>query len=212
MSRLEFILPELKKKFGGKFYITPAVKLELVDRPLTMHRFQFEALQVMKLIHDGVLEVYNKVPKKKVDDLISLSNSAFEIESSSMDIIQAGEMESVSSASEIGGAVVMDERTLRLLIEDPDSMVELLSNRFHHPVDVNLTNLTEFKKEMQEISIIRSIELVAVAYKMGLLDSYIPDLIGGKELLLGSVLWATKINGCAVTDAEIDNLKEKLIH
>ena len=33
MSRLAWLLPDLKKQFGGKFYITPAVKNELVDRP-----------------------------------------------------------------------------------------------------------------------------------------------------------------------------------
>ena len=34
MSRLGWILPLLKKKYGGKFYITPAVSMELIERPL----------------------------------------------------------------------------------------------------------------------------------------------------------------------------------
>ncbi len=211
MSRLVWILPELKKQFGGKFYITPAVQLELVERPLNVHRFQFEALQVMKLIHDGVLEVYNKVPQKRAASLIKLANGTFSIKGKTMDIIQEGEMESVASALELGAAVVMDERTLRLLIEDPKNLVHLLSHRFQSTVGANKENLVQLKKELQSISIIRSIELAAVAYRLGLLDDYLPSQKDGQEILLNSVLWATKYNGCAVTEEEIGALKQKLL-
>ncbi len=211
MSRLVWILPELKKQFGGKFYITPAVRLELVERPLNVHRFQFEALQVMKLIHDGILEVYTRVPQKKVSSLIKLANGTFSMNGKNMDIIQSGEMESVASALELGAAVVMDERTLRLLIEDPKNLISLLSHRFQSTVDVNKENLPLLQKELQSIPIIRSIELAAVAYRLELLDDYLPPQKGGQEILLDSVLWATKYNGCAVTEEEIRALKEKLL-
>ena len=65
MSRLVWILPELKKQFGGKFYITPAVKRELVTRPMDIKRYEFEALEALKLIKEGVLETYDKVPEKE---------------------------------------------------------------------------------------------------------------------------------------------------
>ena len=79
MSRLWWVLPALKKKFGGNFYITPAVRFELVERPLQTKRFAFEALQVMKLIRDGTLEVYDNIPQKKVANLIKIANSSFKI-------------------------------------------------------------------------------------------------------------------------------------
>ena len=41
MSRMWWVLPKLKKEFGGTFYITPAVKFELVERPLQTKRFAF---------------------------------------------------------------------------------------------------------------------------------------------------------------------------
>src|SRR3989338_10119680 len=102
MSRVAWILPELKKRFGGKFYITPAVQLELVERPLSVKRYEFEALQVMKFIREGILEVYTNVPQKKVEELKTLANSSFSIRGKSMDIIQSGEMESVACALEVG--------------------------------------------------------------------------------------------------------------
>ena len=123
MSRLIWILPKLKEKFGGKFYITPGVKTELVERPLGIKRFEFEALQVMKLIRDGTLEVYDKVPKSRVEQLQNLANSSFKIKNKNMDIIQTGEMEAVTCALQTNAsAVVMDERTLRLLIENNKEM------------------------------------------------------------------------------------------
>ncbi|MEK6899572.1 MAG: hypothetical protein AABX05_00455, partial [Nanoarchaeota archaeon] len=80
MSRLEWILPELKKKFGGKFYITPAVKKELITRPMDIKRFEFEALQAMKLLRDGVLEVYENIPLKDISRLNNLANNSFKVD------------------------------------------------------------------------------------------------------------------------------------
>jgi len=212
MSRLIWILPKLKEHLGGKFYITPAVKRELVERPLGIKRFEFEALQVMKLIDDKILEVYQNVPQKKVLQLKNLANSSFRIKHKSMDIIQAGEMESVASALETKAeAIVMDERTLRLFIENSSEMKKLLEFRFKSKVVANPERMKQFTQQLQDIKIIRSTELVAVAYKLGLLDSYRPKQKGGRKLLLDSVLWATKYNGCAITSHEIEEIKRFLL-
>lgn len=212
MSRLVWILPELKKKFGGKFYITPGVKRELVERPLGIKRFEFEALQVMKLIRDGTLEVYDKVPKSRVQQLQNLANSSFKIGSRNMDIIQTGEMEAVTCAIQTNAsAVVMDERTLRLFIEDNKQMEKLLEIRFKKDVIADKSKMEDFSKQLKEVKIIRSIELVAVAYKMGLLNDYVPDQKGGKRTLVDSILWAAKYNGSAVTTQEINEMKAILL-
>lgn len=212
MSRLDWILPELKKRYGGKFYITPAVKMELVERPINVHRFQFEALQVLKHIREGVLEVYEDIPQKKITELQRLANRSFRIGKWTMDIMQAGEMESVACALEIGAAaVVMDERTLRLFIENYTEMEKLLEHRFKKDVVPDLKAMKSFSSQLKGIKIIRSIELVATAYKLGLLNSYIPKRKPGKELVIDSVLWATKFNGCAVTGHEIEEIKRYLL-
>ena len=212
MSRLDWLLPLLKEKFGGHFYITPAVKKELVDRPIGIKRFEFEALQVMKHIREGTLEIYEDVSESRAKQLQVVANSAFKIKGKRMELIQSGEMESVVAAMKTGSnTVVMDERTLRLFIEDNKQMEKLLEIRFKNPVETNLQKRDLFSEQLKGIKIIRSIELVAVAYKMGLLDAYLPKIKGGKEKLLDSVLWATKFNGCAVTAQEIDEIKELLL-
>ncbi len=212
MSRLDWILPELKKHFGGQFYITPAVKIELIDRPLKIKRFGFEALQVMKHIREGTLEIYKQVPDKRVLELKNLANSSFKIGNKNMDIIQAGEMESVASALQIGSdAVVMDERTLRLFIENSKEMEKLLEIRFKKDVTSNPTKMKKFSEQLKKVKIIRSIELVSTAYKLGILDGYIPRLKTGKQMLVNSILWTTKFNGCAVTTHEIEELERFLL-
>jgi len=212
MSRLVWIIPELKKAYGGKFYITPSVKRELVERPLSIKRFEFEALQVLKLINDGILEVYENIPKKIASQLINQANSSFQINNKNIDIIQSGEMESVACALDINAdAVVMDERTLRLFIENSAELKSLLERRFKSEVGTNPGSIKLFSEQLQKIKIIRSIELVASAYKLGLLDQYIPPEKEGKETLVDSVLWATKFNGCAVTDQEVEEIKAYIL-
>ena len=135
MSRLIWILPELKKNYGGKFMITPAVRRELIERPLGIKRFEFEALQVMKLIREGVLEVYEKVPASKVNQLETLANGSFKIKNKTMDVVQSGELEIAACALETEAeAVVMDERTLRLFIENNKEMTHLLKIRFNQEI------------------------------------------------------------------------------
>lgn len=208
MSRMWWILPKLKEQFGGNFYITPAVYRELIERPLTTKRFKFEALQSLKLVRDGVLEVYNKLPKKKIDELTKLANSSFSIKNKTMDIMQEGETESIACAIETkADAIVIDERTLRLFIENNKEMEKLLEHRFKKDVVANPKTMNQFSQQLQTVPIIRSIELVAVAYKLGWLDGYIPKEKGGREVLLDSVLWATKINGSSVTEHEIEEMK-----
>lgn len=211
MSRLPWILPELKKQFGGKFYITPAVQKELVERPLSIKRYEFEALQVMKFIREGVLEVYANVPQKKVQELQNLANTSFKIRGKSIDIIQSGEMESVASALQLNAAVVMDERTLRLFIENSPELQGILEYRFSQKIQADAIKIKQFSAQLQGIPIIRSTELVGVAYKLGLLDGYIPPTKDGKDTLLDSVMWATKYNGCAITEHEIEEMKEYLL-
>ncbi|MBI4152657.1 hypothetical protein HY495_03010 [Candidatus Woesearchaeota archaeon] len=212
MSRLAWIIPELKKRWNGRFLITPAVKFELVDRPLTVRRFEFEALQVLKMIREGVIEVFEDISKSRVDTLIQLANSSFQIDGKLLNVIQDGEMESAVGSIALGAqGVVMDERTLRLFIENNRGMKALLERRFQKRVTPDLRKMDQFSSALEELVIIRSIELVGVAYSLGLLDGYIPEGKKGREQLLDAVLWNVRYNGCAVTEQEIAELKQFLL-
>ncbi len=212
ISRMSFILPELKKKYNGRFYITPAVKLELIDRPLTMNRYKFEALQVLKLLRDGVLELYEDVPKPTVRKLIDLANSSFMLDSKFLDVLQEGEVESVACALKMNAdAVIVDERALRLFIEDSKGLQGLLASRFQKSITTNDQNIKQFSSMFKDMTILRSIELVSIGYEMGLFEGYKPTVRNANQVLLDALLWTVKSNGCAVSEEELEDIKQYLL-
>jgi hypothetical protein len=211
MARMIDILKPLKEKFGGKFYITPAVYKELVEEPITIRRFKFEALQVKKLIKEGVLEIYNNVPNTKVASFTNLSNKLYAADKKWMEVIQAGEMSIVVAALKEKTPIAMDERTMRLLIEDPTSLKTLLERRSRKKVISSQANINKFSSLVKGVVIIRSIELASLAFKLGLFDSYALPGATGKKELLDAILWNAKFNGCAVTENEIEELKAFLL-
>ena len=207
-NNLLWILEPLKKKFNGKFYITEAVKHELVDRPLETKKFKFEAIQVEKLVENDVLEIVdNEFIKEKTPQLLGTANQIFKAYDYYMRIVHFAEMSVIAAAVNINSeAIVIDEKTTRFLIENPRMIAEILKRTLHTPISINENNLNEFKNNAKNIKAIRSIELVTVAYEHGVLDNYITKIPDARKNLLEGVLWGVKLNGCAVSRDEIDQI------
>ena len=207
-NNLLFILPNLKKKFHGNFFLTQSVKKELVDRPFEIRKFKFEAIQIEKLIEDSVLEIIdsdfirNESPK-----LLELANSTFRAFNNNMQLVHFAEISALAAAISINaGAVAIDEKTTRLMMENPKLLLEILKKTLHTSISVNESNLRDFRNKTKNIKTIRSIELVAVAYEHGILDEYVTKLPDARQNLLESVLWGVKLNGCAVSKDEIEQI------
>lgn len=204
---LLWILPELKKRFGGEFFITDDVRKELVVRPLEIKRFEFEAVQVSRFIDDGVLSV---VESENVSNMVRLANECFSYKGKSIKVAQDAEIEILALAKSKGCAAVIDERTVRLLVEDPRNLELLLRKRLNCPVEMNLKIVREFQSFVKDVPIIRSAELVGVAFKIGILDSLVPKMANARVRLLDAALWGLKYGGCAITSEEIEELKSEL--
>ncbi len=207
-NNLLWILEPLKKKFNGKFYITEAVKGELVDRPLEIKKFKFEAIQVEKLIENGILEIIdNDFIRENTPRLLNTANEIFSAYNNYMRIVHFAEMSVIAAANSINAdAIVIDEKTTRFLVENPKVLVEILRKTLHTPIGTNDDNLKNFKDKVRTIKAIRSVELVTVAYEQGFLDNYITKIPDAKRNLLESVLWGVKLNGCAVSKNEIEQI------
>lgn len=208
MNNLLWILEPLKKSFGGSFCLVDSVKKELVDRPLRTKKFKFEALQVQVLIDEGVLDVIKKSSiKKRAQNLLDCANTVFSAHKNPIRLVDFGEMECIAAALEFeSNNVVVDERITRSLIENPLLLRDLMSRRLHTKVCVDKKRLREFLESVRHLRLIRSAELVTIAYEQGLLDKYVVSVPKAKKQLLQSVLWGVKLNGCAVTQEEIDEL------
>jgi len=207
-NNLLWILKPLKKYFNGKFYITDAVKRELVDKPFETKKFKFEAIQVEKLIEEGVIEVIDSIRvSQQTPMLLNKANQTFKAYSNYMKIVHYAEMSVIAAALEIkADAIVIDEKTTRFLIENPENLIDIFKKTLHTRIDVNESNLKEFRATARGVKTIRSVELVAIAFERGILDAYMTKLPNSRAQLLESVLWGVKLNGCAVSKDEISQI------
>ncbi len=206
-------LERMKERFNGRFVIPESVKAELVDEPLKTKRFMFEAVQVQRLISAGVLEVVEDDDTKELTlELLHLTNSCFSAKGRQIRIVHYAEMATVAASRLLdAAAVVIDERITRELIEHPGHLAELMDKRLHMPVMVNDASITLLKKYFSGLKIIRSVELVVLASEMGLLDRYVAEgeekaIPSIRQKLLESALWGLKMNGCAVSSREIEQI------
>ncbi|MFC1768807.1 hypothetical protein ACFLZX_03515 [Nanoarchaeota archaeon] len=207
-NNLLWLLEEMKKHYDGDFVITSSVHRELIDRPLTTKKFKFEALQVLRCVKDNVLTVLDdKKFRNEVMSLLDIANNSFFARGKPMRIVHYAEISSLVAAMKLkADAFVVDERTTRLLIENPPNLKKVVERHLHMDVKLNSKKFSEFKKKVKDIKPIRSIEMITVAFEMGLLDKYLPPMEDSKKVLLQSLLWGSKLNGCAVSTAEIDRI------
>lgn len=214
MNNLLWLLEPLKERFGGEFYISKTVKEELTDKPLSTKKFKFEALQTLQYIKKGILNVIdNDNTRKLTSKLLELANNSFKARGNWIRIVHYGEIESLASAILLNSkALVIDERTTRTLLEDPQTLIKILQSKLHTRIFVNEKNLIEFKKETKDIKVIRSVELITVAFELGLLNRYLPDISNPRENLLDAALWGAKFYGCAVSNKEIKEIIKLEVH
>ena len=207
-NNLLWVLQPLKKKFEGEFYIPECVKKELIERPLATKKFKFEALQVEAQVEAGVIKtVSHEAIAKQTNELYQLANSIFFAQNRPMNILQMGEVQALASSILLNAeATVVDERITRALLEEPDHLKQILKQRLHTTVRVDRDKLDEFIKKTRHVQIIRSTELAAVALENGILEQYIVGVPNAKRTLLESILWGLKLNGCAISEEEINSL------
>jgi hypothetical protein len=199
------ILRELKEKFDGKFFITEDVKYEIMDRPLKIKRFELESMMIRKLFDDRVLELPNSVVDKKqleqkTNELNDKLNHTFFARGEFVKIMDKGELSAMAlclllDEKGIKNVLAVDERTTRVLCEMPQNLQKILQDKLHTKVETKRENLS-----LTNIKVIRSSELMYVAYKKGLVK-----LKDGN--VLEALLYAVKFHGCSISFDEIDQMK-----
>jgi len=204
LNNLIPVLEDMKRNHNVNFYLPLAVQRELVTVPIQGRRFKLEAMELQKKIDEGLFIIYSKKDYLgRSMKLYRISNQIFNTEGKYMRIIQEGEIQSLVLADELDGICVVDERTLRMLVEDPQKLKELLSSKLHTTIKINTQNLKIFRNDL-DVDIIRSSELMTVAFEKGLVQKYAT----GKGLnLLDALLWGLRLRGCAISTEEIEEIK-----
>ncbi|MBN1156388.1 hypothetical protein JXA85_02135 [Candidatus Woesearchaeota archaeon] len=209
LNNLLWTMEPLKKKFSGDFLMTKRIKEETIDKPLEIKRFSFEALQVLELVKNRTIRVVHEATVlQKAEEIIDLCNNIFCAHNHPIQIAHFGEIESIAYCVEKKcNAIVIDERTVRDLIEKPKRLHVLLERKLHTKITVDKDKLKRFSDMVRDIRVIRSVELVTLAFEFGLLDRYVP-LDGDKSKLLDALLWGVKLKGCAVSGDEIIEIEK----
>ena len=205
------LIPELeglKKSFSGKFVITRQVKKELVDKPMTIKRFELEAIKIQHLIDGGILElpeafgIGDSEIQEEMNFFLDLANNTFTTQKGPVKLIHFGEssclaLSKILSKKGVENIIAVDERTTRLLAEKPENLRKLMEKKLHMPISVKKENYKFF----ENFKIIRSTELIYVAYKKGIIRFKKGDV-------LDALLYALKFNGAAISGDEIREIKK----
>ncbi len=202
-------IKELKEIFDGEFIVTDQVKYEVVDKPINIKRFEFEALCVKRLLDDKII----KTPKdlgiskaeidKRTEKILSISNNTFFERKKPIKIIHNGEasclaLSSILNEMKIKNVIAVDERTVRILAEKPDNLTRLFQDKFHTQITANKDNFNQFK----DFQFIRSSELIYIAFKKGFFD------LTDHDTVLDALLYAVKYKGCSISHEEIEEIKK----
>jgi len=210
LNNLLWVLEELKKHYEGDFLAPPAVYQELVERPMNILRYRFEAYQTRELFNKGVLKIGDgEVFREMRQTALSLAGRLLYAKHHPISVIHEGDAEVLALAYSAGAeAVVMDERTTRVLLEEPDALRKIISSKLHTKVKLEKKALKEFLRNFSGCRVIRSVELVAIAYELGILDRYSdnPQQPEAKEAMLEASLWALKLKGATVSQNEIEKI------
>jgi hypothetical protein len=199
---------ELKKIFNGKFIIPKEVKEEIVDKPLEIKKFKLEALKIKQLIDEKILEFpaslgidENKL-SEKTKEVMGIANNTFFGHESAIHIIDLGEtacmvLSSLLTEKGIKNVISVDERTIRMLGEKPENLLDILKRKLHVGIKADREKFKFFKG----FKFIRSTELIFLAYKKGLVK------LKGNNQILDALLYGLKFNGCSISDEEIAEME-----
>lgn len=204
MSGLIYVLERLKKEFNGEFIITPEVKKEVIDRPLNNKRYELGGLRILDLFERGIIKnsndfIKNNILEKETEKILNIANSSLKSDRA-ITLIQRGEASCLAFAKlcNCENAIVIDERTTRMLSENPENLKKMMESKLHTKLTININNLKEFKK----LKFIRSPELLYIAYQKNLLN------LKKEKNTLDAILYSVKYSGAAISPKEIEEIKK----
>lgn len=182
--------------------ISRGVELESIIHPIKVKRFELSATRIKHGFDRGWLKrvKLNKAEKSDSKKLMKKANNCFQTKRGFLNLLQRGEVEALVLAKKLGATTVaVDERTTRMLIEEPSKLKDLMERRQKTSIKKDTEKINELKKIFSNINFVRSSELIALASEKGFLQ----EEIGKGKKALEAALYSLKFNGCALSSSEI---------
>lgn len=202
------VLGELKRTSGADFIISEDVKAECIDHPLRMKSHTLPAIRLQLAINEGVLRLADTAPiRKATDDILWLANNIYYSGDRPVPVLHRGEAQALALASQNGlGSILIDERTTRVLIEDPESLGRHLHEELGVPLRTNSKYLDRFAQLTGNMELFRSSELLIIAYEKG----YFRKFNGLEKQAIEAALYGLKFAGCSIGFEEIEEYTKSI--
>lgn len=195
------VLHSLQERIGAQFVIPHSVFKEVVKRPMHIKRFELNAVRLKKAVDEGWLQVRALGAKNRSAEIVQAANNCFFSRGRAITLLQRGEVEALALALELEtAALVIDERTTRMLVEAPFKLRDLMESRHRAEISVDNGNVKRFQGMFRRLEIVRSVELIALSFELGLLGEELQQ----NRQALHAALYAAKFGGCAVSSKEIN--------
>ena len=200
---------KLKQTFKGEFLITKEVKKEIIDHPKTVKRFELGAIRLEQLYNKGVFKLAD-INQEEVDELRRLrdnflqkANSMFKTKKRDVHLLDKGECAALALSTILKRKnnedvpLVIDERTTRILCENPENLKKLMEKKLHTSIKANTSSYDLFKG----FKIIRSTELAYMIHKRGLFKLDHPKAFE-------AIVYGLKFKGCSISEKEVQALSK----
>jgi len=197
----------VKKKSGARFLIPEEVRQEIFVRPLKLPKYEFSAIRLNQLLEEGIVErAFPPELENKTNEFLSIANNLFFVRGNPIELIQRGEAQCLAVMQSLNAdALLIDEKTTRLLVESPEQLLQRISGEYENKISVEQDALSQFRKKTREIFVMRSSELLAIAAEKGFFQQY-GDF---EEKAFKAGLRALRNAGCSIAEEEIKQIQNE---
>lgn len=200
---LDHVLYFFAERHGVRVIIPPMVEYECITRPMRgdLKKFMFSAIRIQDLINDGIVVKSEPPSGEGANRIMDSANNLFYVGGKPLRLVHFGEAEMVAVAKMLGiNYILMDERTMRLLIESPISLKKHFEQEFGTNVMVNKKNLAVITEQLRGLHVLRSSELLMLAYENGFFQKF----QNMENEAMKAALYKVKFSGCSIRMGEIE--------
>jgi len=199
----------LKKKYRGRFIIPLSVEKECVEKPMHIRNYALHAIRLKRAIAENMIDVVGAKPERAAEEIRFIANNIFHVEGTPLCLLHAGEADVLALALELGvDNILMDERTTRMLVEDPESLRQHLEHELGRQIGINDEKLSAFSRATRRLRFFRSTELILLAHELG----YFADYGELEREAVEASLYKLKYSGCAIGFGEIGEYARNHLH
>ncbi|MBI4044237.1 MAG: hypothetical protein HY392_00845 [Candidatus Diapherotrites archaeon] len=197
------IIGKLAEEKKAGFFMPESVFFETVTHPMKIRRFELNAFRIQSAINNNWFTAVKPGTEtaRTLQATMKIAQNLCYADGQPIQIMHRGELEALALLKEMNAdALVIDERTTRMLLEEPQNLRSLLEFRHRKKIRFDEKKLLEFRRLFGGTRIFRSSEMLALAYEQNCF---------GKELehsraSLKAALFSVKYAGCAITHSEIN--------